>query len=385
MPWKEWSVMSLRWEFVRLACEPGANISALARQFGISRTCAYKWLERYRQSGKAGLEDRSRRPHISPRSTSWDEEMAILIVRTEHPDWGGRKIRAFLVNHGQTSVPSASTITQILRRHGCLDEAECLKHKPHVRFEREQPNELWQMDFKGYFLGGGGKVHPLDVLDDHSRYCLCLRASTDQKTGTVRVALEDTFRENGLPESILCDNGSPWGDERKTPHTRIGVWLMRLGVKVIHGRPYHPQTQGKLERFHLTLDREAIRGYCLESWEWQAHFDRFRWMYNTERPHEALGDQPPATRYRPSERVFPEALPPVVYDEGNIVRMVDEKGIFHWRGLRWRLSKAFVRQPIALRPSETDGYYDIIYAAFKVASVDLRTPGKTVNHVSERL
>lgn len=377
--------MSLRIEFVELACEPGSNISALAEQFGVSRTCAYKWLGRFREEGMEGLQDRSRRPSVSPRRSSEQVESEVLKVREVHEAWGGRKIRADIVRRGRAAPPAASTITQILRRHGRLDPAESVKHQPHVRFAREHPNELWQMDFKGYFLGGGVRVHPLDVLDDHSRYCVCLRASTDQRTATVRDALEDAFREYGLPERILCDNGSPWGDDRESPHTRLGVWLLRLGVKVIHGRPYHPETQGKLERFHLTLEREAIRGCCLEAPEWQGHFDRFRQMYNAERPHEALGDQPPATRYRPSACLFPKTLPPIVYDAGDIVRRVGDQGIFYWRGGEWHLSKAFDGQPIALRPSLSDGCYDVIYCAFKVASLDLRTPGKTVNHVSERV
>ena len=385
MPWKERSLVLLREEFVKLAGEPGANISALSREFGISRKSAYKWLARFRACGPDGLADRSRRPHASPHRSPAAVESLVEALRDKHPAWGGRKLRAALAQRGYPSPPSASTVTEILRRRERLDAEECRKHQPHCRFERAHPNELWQMDFKGHFLGGDARIYPLDLLDDHSRYCVCLRASADQRTATVREALEGAFRENGLPWSILCDNGGPWGDDRQSPHTKLGVWLMRLGIQVLHGRPYHPETQGKLERFHRTLAREAILGYCLEGPAWQGHFDQFRQMYNSERPHEALGNHPPCTRYRRSERVFPEALPPVVYEAGDIVRQVNARGHFCWRGLEWHLCKAFAGQPVALRPGAADGCYDVIYSAFKVARLDLRTPGSTVTHVSVRV
>jgi len=385
MPWKDSSIVSLRTEFVMLANEPGSNISALAKRFGISRTAAYKWLNRYRAAGTAGLADRPRTPKSCPGRTSESVEKLVLQVRDDHQSWGGRKIRAYLVRKGHRSVPAPSTVTAILHRSGRIDPEESLSHQPFTSFERDRPNELWQMDFKGYFKSGKHRIHSLGVLDDHSRNCVCLQPCLDQQTATVKQALVRAFRENGLPECILCDNGSPWGDDRQTPHTKLGVWLMRLGVRVIHGRPCHPQTQGKLERFNRTLMTELIRKSSFELLEqWQEAFETFRVFYNCERPHESLGDTPPVERYQPSPRAYPEILPAVIYDDG-LVRSVQVNGHFSFRGISCHLSKAFAGEIIALKETESDGCYDVIYCGFRVASVDPRNPTQTVNHVSERL
>ena len=210
MPWKETTTMSLRTEFIHLAELAGANFSQLCRGFGISRKTGYKWLKRYREGGESGLADRSRHPHHSPRRSSVELEKAVVEVREQHPAWGGRKIKAHLKRKGQRQPPSASTITEILRRNDKINAEEALKHKPFQRFEMEQPNQLWQMDFKGYFaLEEGGYCHPLTVLDDHSRFLLGLKACPNETSQTVREQLSTIFRCYGLPERMLMDNGSP--------------------------------------------------------------------------------------------------------------------------------------------------------------------------------
>lgn len=385
MPWKERSIMMTRKEFVELALAPEANISKLSAQYGISRTCAYKWIDRYKDEGVVGLLNRKTTPHASPYRTAIQVEDAILEVRSAHPAWGARKIRAFLLSRGHAGLPAVSTITEILRRNGQLDPQESQKHKAFIRFERSQPNELWQLDCKGYFQGQAGKIFPLDLIDDHSRYCLCLRAQADIRRFTVQQVLTETFRTYGLPEAILCDNGSPWGDSQRFPYTRLGVWLLRLGVQVLHGRPFHPQTQGKLERFHRTLELEAIRGFPLLDEQWQAHFDRFRWDYNHNRPHEALGLEVPVSRYTPSPVSFPEVLSPVEFVDSRIVRKVYSPGFIHFQGREIRFSKGFLNQPVCLCPSTDDGCYDVFYGNFKVAVVDMKSEKPTVNYVSERV
>lgn len=375
MPWKERTTVSLRTEFVQQAHREEANITQLCRQFGISRKTAYKWLQRYRQEGEAGLQDRSRRPHSSPRRSPPHVEAAVLEVRECHPAWGGRKIKAYLCQQGQTEhLPSASTMTAILRRHDRIDPQESIKHRAWQRFEMSVPNQLWQMDFKGYLrLAQGGKCHPLTVLDDHSRYLVGLSACGDQTYQTVQQQLECIFRCCGLPERMLMDNGAPWGDDADTPHTVLTVWLMRLGIQVSHGRPYHPQTQGKEERVHRTLQEELLRYHRFNDLcECQRHFDRWRVMYNHERPHEALQMQVPASRYERSIRPFPEVLPPIEYDSGDIVRRVDAAGKISFRNRRFRVGKALRHQLVALRCTEQDGEYAVFFCWQRVAHISLR-------------
>jgi transposase InsO family protein len=294
--------------------------------------------------------------------------------RQKYPAWGGRKIKAYLQQKGYSQLPSPSTITEILRRNNKIDEEESRKHRPFQRFEMEQPNQLWQMDFKGYFaLEEGGYCHPLSVLDDHSRFLLGLRACPNETSQTVQEHLTEIFRCFGLPERMLMDNGSPWGDDRNTPYTIFGAWLIRLGVRVSHGSPYHPQTQGKSERFHRTLQDEVLDLHTLTNLTCcQMHFDGWRDVYNFERPHEALGMQPPSSCFQPSPRPFPEVLPPILYDIGAIVRKVDAGGRISFHNRVFRVGKAFRYKPVALRPAEVDGNFDIIYCNMKVAEISLR-------------
>ncbi len=374
MPWKEATSMSLRLEFIHLAELENANISELCRRFGISRKTGYKWIQRYREEGESGLADRSRRPHHSPKRTSAEIEAEVDGVRREHPAWGGRKIKAYLERKGHKQLPSPSTITEILRRNDHIDEEEASEHRPFQRFEMEQPNLLWQMDFKGYFaLEEGGYCHPLNVLDDHSRFLLGLKACPNETYQTVQEQLTGIFRCYGLPERMLMDNGSPWGDDANTPHTILTAWLIRLGVQISHGRPYHPQTQGKSERLHRTLQAELLSRYTFPNLtQCQLHFDRWRDIYNFERPHEALEMQSPASRFQSSTRAFPEVLPPILYDTGDIIRKVDKGGKIYFRNRRFRVGKAFRYNPVALRPSQIDGEYEVFFCHLKVAQISLR-------------
>ena len=374
MPWKESTSMSLRTEFIHLAQLENANISELCRRFGISRKTGYKWLKRYQAEGESGLADRSRRPHHSPRRSSTEVEAAVVSVRETYPAWGGRKIKAYLERKGQPQVPSASTVTAILRRKEQIDEEEAQKHRAFERFEMEQPNELWQMDFKGYFsLEEGGYCHPLTVLDDHSRFLVGLKACPNETRTTVQEQLTGIFRCYGLPDRMLMDNGSPWGDDRESRHTVLTAWLIRLGIDISHGRPYHPQTQGKDERLHRTLQEELLSRHTLNNLpHCQLHFDQWRDIYNFERPHEALDLQPPASCYQPSSRPFPEVLPPILYDTSDIVRKVDKSGKIYFDGHSFRVGKAFRFNPVAIRPTQQDGNYEVYFCQLKVAQFSLR-------------
>ncbi len=386
MPWKEHTTMSLRHEFVTLAIQDAANISALCRHFSISRQTAYKWIRRYLDEGPQGLEDRSRRPDHCPHQTPDAVEQAVLEVATTHRAWGGRKIRKWLldrINEGThwlcgDQVPAASTISTIRKRYGLISPAASAAATPYRRFERAAPNELWQMDFKGYFvLLNTQTCHPLTVLDDHSRFALALEACADETAKTVKRCLSAVLRRYGLPERILCDNGPPWGVPQQAPPgqrywTEVEAWLIRLGIGVSHGRPHHPQTQGKDERFHRTLKAEVLRyesfgdhGHC------QERFDAWRDLYNLERPHEALGLDVPAAHYQVSPRRFPEVLPALVYGPDDRVRKVDVTGRIRFQGQVFRVGKAFRGQPVALRPSQPDGVWSVYYWLQEIKVVDL--------------
>ena len=240
------------------------------------------------------------------------------------------------------------------------------------RFEHERPNQLWQMDFKGHIpVVSGGRCHPLTVLDDHSRFSLGVRACADERTQTVHDHLTSIFSHYGMPNTILVDNGPPWGSDVDQPHP-TDSWLVQLGVRVVHSRPYHPQTLGKLERFHRSLKTELLQGsrytdlsHC------QSSFDGWRDFYNLQRPHHALDLNTPASRYTVSPRPFPETLPTVDYDTDDQVRSVDVNGRISFLGRSFPVGKAFRGKRVALRPTPTDGTWKVFFSVQSIATIDL--------------
>ena len=315
MPFVERNRMSEREEFVMFALREGSNISALCLRFGISRKTGYKWLERHRQAGQAAAwsGDRSRRPLTCPGRTGAEMEAEVLQVRAAHPAWGGRKIRHVLAAAGLQGVPSASTVTAILARHDRISAQAARAATPYGRFEHEAPNRLWQMDFKGHFALSAGRCHPLTV------------------------------------------------------------WLLTLGIKVSHGRPYHPQTQGKDERFHRSFKAEVLSCQSFATLaDCQHRFDAWRSIYNRIRPHQALDMAVPASRYAPSPRPFPEVCKPPDYDEGETVLTVRRKGELRYQGKTLHLSKAFSGHKIAIRRNHDDNdTIDICFGAQRIKTVDL--------------
>lgn len=377
MAWKECDRMSERLELVALASSGGVSIAALARRFGVSRKTVYKWLARHEAEGQSGLVDRSRRPHTSPARTGVEVEAQVLALRSKHPAWGGRKLHHRLKRLGVNPVPAPSTITRILADHGQIDPADSQQRQPWQRFERSAPNELWQMDFKGPVpLVGGGQSHPLTVIDDHARYALGLRACADQRRQTVQDQLTRLFRRYGRPWAMLTDNGSPWAVPGGVGLTGLEVWLMRLDVQMLHGRPYHPQTQGKDERLHRTMQVEVLQGRdFVDRAILQATLEDWREVYNHQRPHEALDYATPADRYRPSVRPMLEALPVVVYDAADQVRRVDRSGQCRFHRRKLRVGQALAGESVALRPTGTDGLWSVYYSRFRIGEVDLKAVG----------
>jgi transposase InsO family protein len=303
-------------------------------------------------------------------------ERQVLAVRDEHPSWGGRKIHHRLKNLGVASVPAASTITAILHRHGRISGEDSLKHRALLRFERAVPNELWQMDFKGEFRMTDGRwCYPLTILDDHSRYSLLLRACGNQQRTTVQQQLQAVFRRYGLPKAMLMDNGSPWGVTHSPGRfTRLTAWLLRLDVRVLHGRPYHPQTQGKEERFHRTLATEVLRGRHFDDLPHvQSRFDPWREVYNHQRPHEALEMRVPSDRYRVSLREYPEPLPAIEYASDLQVRKVNPVGQIRFQGRTFKISEAFGGEAIGLRATPQDGVWKLFYCHQEIGQLNLES------------
>ena len=371
MPWKECSLMSEREEFVALASRPGAVISRLCRRFGISRKTAYKWLSRASTGEPDWARNLSRRPHHSPTRTPVEMEQQVLTLRQRYPYWGGRKIRQLLLEQGQANVPAASTITNILRRHDLIPEPVPGSHSPLQRFERETPNDLWQMDFKSPLQTLEQVCHPLTIVDDHSRYSLCVRACPDQRRSNVKPVLISVFQRYGLPRQMLMDNGSCWGSARSR-YTRLSAWLIQLGITIRHGRHYHPQTQGKNERFNRTLATELTdRRRFRDLTDCQQAFDRFRHTYNQLRPHQAIGMQPPVSRYRSSPLSYPSRLPEIQYPHTDLVRKVVPAGFISFKGRRFQIGRAFSGFFVGLRSTHHNHIFDVFFCHQLIQKIDL--------------
>ena len=348
-------------------------MSALCRRFGVSRKTGYKWCRRYDGESVESLRDRSRRPLSSPHRSLAAVEEAVLSVRQAHPAWGGRKIAHVLDRDRQVRI-APSTVTHIPRRHDLIDPAAFEAATPWQRFEHEEPNSPWQMDLKGHFAMGNGRCHPLTVLDDHSRYNIVLVACANEQRATVQAALERVFAQYGLPQRINTDNGSPWGTAGQEAISALAVWLIRLGVRLSHSRPLHPQTNGKDERFHRGLKAEVLAHRHFDTLaRAQDEFDRWRLVYHHERPHEALSMRTPIQRHSPSPRNMPNPSPPIEYGPDDLARKLRQGGWIRFRGRNVRVSKALIGQPVALRPSlETDGLYELYFCHHHFQCLDLR-------------
>lgn len=375
MPWKEVTVMEEKKRFIQTFLTFKGAFSALCKEFGISTKTGYKYIAKYKDQGLAGLENLSKRPKHSPSKTEKNIEDLVLMVRHLHPSWGGEKIKFYLINEGYKNLPSEKTIDRILKRHGLITIEESEKHTPWKRFEHEYPNDLWQMDFKGHFALSEGRCHPLTLLDDHSRFSLMIKACNNERGDTVKQALINVFREYGMPLRMTMDNGAPWGFSGAQDHTCLTAWLIRLGIFVTHSRPGHPQTQGKLERFHRTLKLELLSRYTFfDLQNAQEGFDWWRKIYNEERPHEAINHKRPFDRYHTSKRNYPEILPVIEYENDMAIRKVQKDGIIFFKGKEYRVGKGFFGNPVGLKETESDGIYDVYFCKQRVVKIDLRYP-----------
>lgn len=361
----------MREEFARRVLAQERSKAALCREYGISRPTGDKWLKRFLDGDS--MTDRSRTPKSTPSRIDPELERQIVALRRKYPAIGAEKLRRMMLDSGCSDLPCARTFNNVFHRNGLIEQEASLAATPHQRFEKSAPNEMWQADFKGHFaMKNGHRCHPLNVIDDHSRFNLCIEALEGETFEQVKPTLERIFREYGLPFSFLCDNGNPWGTSQSLGYTRFEVWLMELGVLTLHGRIRHPQTQGKEERFNRSFTRECLRRQeILDISHAQNVFDAYRSFYNEVRPHCALDLDVPKVHYRPSVLKLPEEVEPWEYGLEYKLCKVKDTGYFNYRGQGYFLSEAFAGKYIAIRESHLPGQITLVFRQFKIGRIDV--------------
>jgi transposase InsO family protein len=374
MPWKECGVLEERFRFINEWNSGDWNMAELCRIYGVTRKTGYKWVERYAARGLEGLRDLSRAPECHPNEVSEAIEEEVLALRGKHAFWGARKIRAWLVQaHLDEGMPAVSTIGSILQRNGLTVPR---KRRPSLRPSSEplahasQPNTVWCADFKGWFrTGDGERIDPLTITDAYSRYLLRCQAVKAADTAHSRPIFEAAFREYGLPERIRTDNGAPFASNGDSALTGLSVWWIKLGIRPERIEPGKPQQNGRHERMHRTLKQATATPPAGNRRRQQECFDAFRREYNEQRPHEALGQIPPAQRYAASPRTYPACLPEPEYPGGWECRRVMEGGQFRWWSERVFASHALEGELIGLEPLE-DGNWRVWFSFHELGVLD---------------
>jgi transposase InsO family protein len=363
MPWKEVSKVESRRLFVSAVKSGKRSFSEVCRRFGVSRKTGYKWLNRFRDEGDGGLLDRSRRPRVVRYATDPKVKELLLTERDARPAWGARKLCKVLERRGIVPPPER-TANRILKREGKVKPRKAPVAEAPRRFERVHPNDLWQIDHKRAIHGKWARrTVPLVVLDDCTRYLLGLEALPDKGLVSTWGAVWRIFGEFGLPRSVLTDNDQIFHGNNGPSH--FEARLMRLGIDILHGRPYHPQTQGKAERLNGTLQRELLQDGCFESAaELEAGFKLFRHDYNHERPHESLSMEVPGALYRPSPKRCPDHLPQMEYAEGAVLRKVQKDGWITYKGHIIEVGVGLHGQRVEVR--EVDYGAEVYYGRYRI-------------------
>jgi transposase InsO family protein len=365
-------VAEQRMRFVVAASRGKREMRALCAEFGISRPTGYLWLERYRAGGVAGVSERSRRPRSSPGRTEAAVEQRIVALRGERPDWGARKLAVLLGREGLGVPPS--TVHRVLLRHGLVRVEDCHQQAT-GRFEREQPNQLWQMDFKSP-KGWDQPVGPLSVLDDASRYAIALDGTWTTRAEAVRERLETAFTHGGVPDAMLMDHGTPWWNMQSAGGwTQLTVWLIKQGIRLYFSGIRHPQTQGKVERFHGALELARRRRGLPEPALRQRWLDDFRQEYNHLRPHEALGMKTPASLWHPSARRYQPNPPAWEYPAGAEVQRLESTGQITLHGRRWQVAGPLAGERVQL--VRIDHRVLVFYAHTLIRELDLAGQAST--------
>lgn len=383
MPWKVSDVMEERFRLIERWKESPESITELAKRFGVSRKTAYKWLQRYELSGLEGLQDHSRRPVVQANRTSPEIEDWIVDLRLTHPNWGPKKLKQWLERRQQDHEwPARSTIGLILARRGLSGKRKSKRRATpstqplaHAR----EPNQVWSIDFKGWFrCGGRRRCDPLTVSDAATRYLLCCRGLDGANTAAVQSELERVFRCYGLPERMRSDNGSPFASTGMGGLTRLSVWWIKLGILPERIEPGKPQQNGRHERMHRTLKQETATPPAASLAAQQRRFDEFLGEYNQQRPHEALEGDTPADHYHRSPREFPEQLPEIEYPDGFHLRLADEGGKIRWKQARCYMGRALRHEVVGFQEVD-DGVWRVWFGRVQLGLLDERKgyrPGK---------
>lgn len=372
MPWKEKRLETMREEFVKRVLSHEKSKSALCREYGISRPTGDKWIARY-LAGE-NLDDLSRAPKTHPNRTDPETEKKIVEYREKYPAIGALKMRKMMENEQHGDLPSARTFNSIFKRNGLISKEASEAATPYQRFEKSYPNEMLQADFKGHFLMKDGKrCHPLNIIDDYSRFSLCCAPLLSETFDDVYAQFERVFKEYGMPFSLLCDNGNPWGTPQSTGFSRFEVKLMELGILVLHGRIRHPQTQGKQERFNGSFTRECLKLNTFENQVDAARkFEEYRIFYNTKRPHQALDMLVPEKIYQPSPLKYPEKTEDWEYPQECTVHSVKSSGYITIKGQGYFLSEAFGDKEIAFRESaKGSNFINLYFRQFQIGQIDI--------------
>lgn len=379
MPWKVSHVMNERMKLV-MRLEQGEGMSALCREFGISRKTAYKFADRFKRFGALGLADESRKPIRFANAISEEVQMAILEIKSRYPSWGARKIQDNLKKkYSSLAPPAVATVHRILDRNGKVKH----NHRPRRPrttwmgdfrpFKSANANDVWSMDFKGQFSTKDKKLcYPLTVADHCTRYLIGCEALENVKVEPTRQCLEVMFRENGLPDAFLSDNGVPFGSPQSLfGLSRLSIWLLRLGIGILRIDPGHPEQNGRHERMHLTLKREATRPVGKNLLQQQERFDEFQKVYNFERPHEALDMQTPGELWKPSKRAFPRTLDEPAYPNHHETITVYETGKIYLKGQNQEvlIGAAFAGEKLGLR-QEDDDLWRITFMQYDLGFLD---------------
>jgi putative transposase len=352
MPWKVSCPMEERSKFIEAWLSREHTMSELCRHFGVPRKTGYKWLGRFKKFGRDGLKDRSRAPHQMPWALSDGVVSAIVDVRKRHPTWGPKKIAAILVRQGGQKPPAVSSIGAVLSRHGLASKKRHRAHTPPYEgpfSASDAPNVTWCADFKGeWFLGDGSLFKPFTLTDAFSRFVL--RCEAPARAGLVHVQpiFESAFREYGLPRAIRTDNGPPFASIGVAGISRLSVWLIKLGIAHERIEPGKPTQNGRHERMHRTLQAEVADAPEEDARTQQLALDRFRAVFNEERPHEALGQRTPSQCYARSAQTYPRPLQTPEYGDEVEVRRVRHHGDVKWKGTEIYVSEALIGEPVGI-------------------------------------
>lgn len=352
------------------------SMTELCERYGVTRPTGYKWVARYRTGGDEALRDRSRAPQHSPQRMAADLEALVLAARRQYR-WGAKKLLHVLRSqHPTRAWPARSTVNAVLDRHGLLRKQRRARHWTHpgaVPVVTDAPNQVWPADFKGQFKTRDGRYcYPLTVTDHFSRALLVCRGLPSVRTAYTLPVFRALFREQGLPDAIRTDNGAPFASTGIHGLSRLAVWWMQLGIVHQRIRPACPQENGQHERMHRELKRETTRPAAANARAQQRRFNAFRHRYNTERPHEGIGDRTPASLWTASVRPYPERLLPPHYPARLKVRRVSTVGTFSLHARAHFLSEVLRGQDIGLE-EVADGIWNIVYYRTLLGRLDART------------